>query len=354
MAQSAKEMTAILSASAKMDKKKTDIETSHDRVEFKLGKGGKFLNLKVGGVKLFPIRAQALKGMCARLDVPYEMAKYADRHDYLKELLPILNAQNEKQGIRDLFVRTISGEVRHFASGQYMCIDNTYVAGAVSAWCKENDFNLHKSSYVSADDLVLHISTPKAGEVETIGKGDKHQSGFCVRNNEVGEQSMAVNGFVLRLVCTNGMVVPIEFNLAKRRHRGSRVLEMDEIHDQIVQAINSAGSMLGKIKSLHGLSCKWKSWQNPLVFAAKATNLAIFHAHAWAVLYAKEKEDSPYLLVQSLTNLASNHLKGEAAHEVMVKAGELVYNTFPWNVNRVASDALIRRYIPEEVLVELA
>lgn len=80
-------------------------------------------------------------------------------------------------------------------------------------------------------------------------ENDKHRPGFAFRNSEVGAAALSVDDFWLRLVCSNGLMVPVG---GKRLlYRTHRAIEDEQLAAAMVIALSrlpkrwdSIGSML--------------------------------------------------------------------------------------------------------------
>lgn len=144
--------------------------------------------------------------------------KYYDRMQKAEELM--LLADNVNAWIDDKemrFIRTLNGEVRAILSDRYLVLDHMKAIkhaavkagelGAVMADCHLTDTRL----YVKM--VVPH-------ETWQIRKGDHHIRGIVFSNSEVGAGSFKAEPFVMRLVCTNGM---IGMDKLARVHLGSKM-----------------------------------------------------------------------------------------------------------------------------------
>ena len=115
-------------------------------------------------------------------------------------------------------VRTMDGDARAFLSDRFRPIDNWEVLEAVLPVIADFPVEI-MGSEVTERKLYLKVAFPSVqGE---IVKGDPVQAGIIVRNSEIGVGRFDISAFVLRLVCTNGMVGE---SIVGRSHLG-RVLD---------------------------------------------------------------------------------------------------------------------------------
>jgi hypothetical protein len=70
--------------------------------------------------------------------------------------------------------------------------------------------------------------------------GQEHYFGFKVRNSEVGARALSISTWLVRLICTNGMVTGIKENLLKIRHFKINQENIKELLKDVVQQILKA------------------------------------------------------------------------------------------------------------------
>ena len=63
--------------------------------------------------------------------------------------------------------------------------------------------------------------------------GDRFRPGLSISNSEVGLSSLSIAAFVLRLICTNGMVSKTQV-AASYRHVSSKILTEMVLMDRII------------------------------------------------------------------------------------------------------------------------
>lgn len=103
-------------------------------------------------------------------------------------------------------VRTLDGKARAFLSNRYKRIDNhETLAHAITALQNADTEVKIESSDVTDTNLYMKAVFPRIeGDVKV---GDTVQAGLILRNSEVGSGKLAVEPFIKRLVCLNGMAV---------------------------------------------------------------------------------------------------------------------------------------------------
>ena len=74
----------------------------------------------------------------------------------------------------------------------------------------------------SVNEQLMMVNIPDSRETFTVN-GDKMTPGISMANSEVGLAALSIGAFVLRLVCTNGMVSKTQVS-ASYRHVSGRIL----------------------------------------------------------------------------------------------------------------------------------
>lgn len=162
-----------------------------------------------------------------RLGVP---ARYYDR---MRTEAPALLAENvntwfAKKPERRM-IRTINDNGRAFLSDRYQRIEHEDAANAVLPVFAEHPGLQVVSCEMTESRLYIKAVYPKIqGEVK---KGDVVQAGIIVRNSEIGLGALSAQGFIERLVCTNGMVVPDSG--IRAHHVGGRAAVGDAVFEML-------------------------------------------------------------------------------------------------------------------------
>ena len=130
-------------------------------------------------------------------------------YDKMQTELPSLLAQNvngwlgERDGRQT--IRTLDGNARAYLSDRYRRIDNYEIATATLPIIAEIDGVKIESCEVTENRMYLKAVNRRL-EAEVV-PGDVVQAGILISNSEVGLGSVSVMPLVMRLVCSNGMVI---------------------------------------------------------------------------------------------------------------------------------------------------
>lgn len=124
-------------------------------------------------------------------------------------------------------VRTVDGKARAFLSNRYRMLDYEDMAEAIFPIIAEMD-TPHVSGEITETRLYIKVLLPKI-QATVPEVGDIVQSGFIIKNSEVGLGSISVDPLIYTLACKNGMVVPKQG--MKRYHVGRAAQTMEEAYE---------------------------------------------------------------------------------------------------------------------------
>jgi hypothetical protein len=80
--------------------------------------------------------------------------------------------------------------------------------------------------------------------------GDKFKPGISISNSEVGLASLSISAFVLRLVCTNGLVAKSDVS-ASYRHVSTKILSE---FPQVLDAVSMNWETAITVQAVHGIT----------------------------------------------------------------------------------------------------
>ena len=184
------------------------------------------------------LRNMAQQSICYRLGIPI---------NYLRKCPPDLQRnhlnywmKNEKR--EKLFFRFDGDEIRSIFTPRYIPTDNKQILDRLL------DLGYRPNTRVqcSLDDEFMLVSLPDERESFRVN-GDRMTPGIAVSNSEVGLASLSISAFILRLVCTNGMVSKTSFS-ASYRHVSAKLLS------NLPGVLNSLRSGVGQQKERFAIS----------------------------------------------------------------------------------------------------
>lgn len=178
-----------------------------------------------------PATRFAHKQVAARTGIP---KAYYDR---MRDAAPALLADNINHWWNSepetRLVRTVGsngdGRVRAFLSDRFRILDN--LDFLTTTFEAAEPFNAQvRNAHVTDDRLYVQLVTPRIMDIPKR-RGDAVQLGITVRNSEVGDGRVTVQPWLLRLVCLNGMVAPVNY---KKTHLGS-TLDIGILSDETIR-----------------------------------------------------------------------------------------------------------------------
>jgi len=161
-------------------------------------------------LEVMPLTDWAHSQVSNKLDIPL---KYYRK---MREQAPELLARNINEWLptpnkeliskpkdRKLLLRTLDGEVRAVLSDRYKILDNHDLLLKSLEEFREVGAELHRAD-LTQNHMYIKAIVPHT--VEEIRQGDTVVPGVIIQNSEVGAGAFKVMPFMLRQVCSNGMI----------------------------------------------------------------------------------------------------------------------------------------------------
>jgi len=161
-------------------------------------------------LQVMPLTDWAHSQVSAKLDIPL---KYYRR---MREQAPVLLAQNINEWLptpnkklisnpkdRKLLLRTLDGNVRAVLSDRYKIMDNHDLLLKSLEEFREVGAELHRAD-LTQNHMYIKAIVPHT--IQEIRQGDTVVPGVIIQNSEVGAGAFKVMPFMLRQICSNGMI----------------------------------------------------------------------------------------------------------------------------------------------------
>jgi hypothetical protein len=184
------------------------------------------------------IRPVAQRSISNRLGIPYP---------YLRRCPADVQALNLNHWIKQekndqLLFRFDGQDVRAVFTTKYIPVDNFEVCERLDSlgYGPGTEVQCH------LDPEFMSLSIPDGAKAFDIN-GDKFKPGISISNSEVGLASLSIAAFVLRLICTNGLVSKSDVS-ASYRHVSTKILS------EFPQVLDKVSYELGTKKSQFKLS----------------------------------------------------------------------------------------------------
>lgn len=125
----------------------------------------------------------------------------------------------QKEG-KEYLLRFDGDQVRAVFTTRYRPVDNHDVLNRLL------DLGFREEDEVQGycDPGFMSVSIPNWDKGVTL-KGDRQVPGISIANSEIGISSLKIAAFFLRLVCTNGLVIPVQGESRGYRHVSATLLQ---------------------------------------------------------------------------------------------------------------------------------
>ena len=170
------------------------------------------------------LRTVAQRSIAWRLGIPF---------NYLQKCPPEMQAEQMNHWIKEekreqLFIRFDDQDVRAIFTPRYKPVDNFEVLARLD----EMGYTPDTQVQCHHDAEFMLLSIPDGKRSFKIN-GDKMTPGISISNSEVGLASLSISAFILRMVCTNGMVAKTEIS-ASYRHVSKKILtELPQVFERV-------------------------------------------------------------------------------------------------------------------------
>jgi hypothetical protein len=160
------------------------------------------------------LRPVAQRAISNRLGIPYPYLRRCPADVQALNLNHWITLERNEQ----LLFRFDGGDVRAVFTTKYIPVDNFEIMERLDTMGYKPETEVQ--CYLDPEFLSLSIPDgKKAFEID----GDRFKPGISISNSEVGLASLSIAAFVLRLVCSNGLVAKSEVS-ASYRHVSTKIL----------------------------------------------------------------------------------------------------------------------------------
>jgi hypothetical protein len=259
-----------------------------------------------------PLRTIAQRSIAWRLGIPF---------NYLQKCPPDLQAEQMQYWLKhekndQLFFRFDGPEVRAVFTPKYKPVDNFEVIERLDSMGHSADTPVQ----CRLDGEFMSLSIIDGKRAFDIN-GDRFRPGLSISNSEVGLASLSIAAFVLRLICTNGMVSKTQV-AASYRHVSSKILT------EMPQVLEKVSMELGQQKNQLQLSVN-SPVDNPVAtlesfnrqFQLKEPERQAVIEWAWS----QKAGDTMYHVVNTYTKTAQfEGLPAESSHRLQSVGGNVL------------------------------
>jgi len=257
------------------------------------------------------VRPVAQRSISNRLGIPYQ---------YLKKCPEDIQADNLNYWIKhernsELFFRFDGDDIRAIFTTKYVPVDN------FEALFKLDQLGYKPETKVqcSIDPEFMSLSIPDGKQSFSIN-GDKFTPGISISNSEVGLASLSISAFVLRLVCTNGLISKTQES-SSYRHISTKILE------EFPDVLEKVSLELGNKREMFRLSMD-SSVDNPegtMVSFNRQFQLNKIEQEAVDWGWAHDVGETMFHIIQAYTKGAQfNNLSAESSFKLQRTGGNIL------------------------------
>jgi hypothetical protein len=179
------------------------------------------LLLKVSNKGAWPLTEWAHSQLAEKLEIP---KRYYDRMRESKKFELLSENINAWLGGKRRLIRILNGRIRAILSDKYRIIDNyDLVFLALDEFKRKETVEIYR---IDLTETMLYLKAIDRTLTDSVKDEDIIYGGLIIRNSEVGASALRIEPFILRRICSNGLI--LEHSL-KKIHLGRQTLEINEI-----------------------------------------------------------------------------------------------------------------------------
>jgi hypothetical protein len=180
------------------------------------------LKLAIPDYGEYPLTDWAHSQLADKLGIPrkyYQKMMDSEKFQLLAENVNAWLSEEERK-----LIRILDGRIRAFLSDRYKMMDNyDLVFLTLDEFKRKGNVEIYR---IDLTETMLYLKAIDRTLTALIRDGDIVHGGLIVRNSEVGASALRIEPFMLRRVCSNGLILQ---HSLKRIHLGRQTLEVGEI-----------------------------------------------------------------------------------------------------------------------------
>jgi hypothetical protein len=257
------------------------------------------------------MRTMAQRSIAWRLGIPFNYLQRCPSELQANQMNYWIKSEKREQ----LFIRFDGEEVRAIFTVRYRPMDNFEILARLD----EMGYTPDTQVQCHHDAEFMLLSIPNGKRSFKIN-GDKMTPGIAISNSEVGLASLSVSAFLLRLICTNGLLAKTEIS-ASYRHVSTKILT------ELPQVFAKVADGLGKQKDRLKLSLE-SPVADPLATIESSTRQFALgerekEAVAWA--WPQEAGETMFHVINAYTRAAAMEgLPAESSFRLQRIGGEVL------------------------------
>jgi hypothetical protein len=269
----------------------------------------------IGGVSV-EILPQGQKLLANRLGVPFS---------YLNRCSPELQRTNlqywleQERKVRENFFLRFNREkqIRACFSNKYTAIDNREILAKML----DLGYRPEQEIQYMLDDGMMVVKMLEEARVFEVALKDTLVPGFSIGNSEIGFQALCIECFFLRIICTNGLIVPVSAGQSRFKHISRRAFEALPETIQMVAASSSHQQAQMFIAVNTPVSNPFQSIES----FSKRFNLTLAEGELVKASFAQEPGETLWSVIQAFTGAAkAPDLSVEASYRLERVGGQIL------------------------------
>ena len=265
------------------------------------------------GVEVLP---QAQRLLSSRLRVPFS---------YLERCPADLQAENlnhwlkEERKQRETFFLRFNGQKddRAVFTDRYTAIDNREILSKML----DLGYRPEQEIQYMLDDGMMVVKVLEHARVFEVALKDTLVPGFSISNSEIGFQALCIECFFLRLICTNGLVVPVSAGQSRFKHISRKAFEALPETIQMV----AASSNRQQAQMFISVNTPVSNPIQTIESFNKRFGLTVAEGELVKASFAQEPGENMWSVIQAFTGSArSPELTVEAAYRLERVSGQIL------------------------------
>ena len=171
--------------------------------------------------------------------------------------------------------------------------------------------------HLDGEFMLLNVLN---GHEEFSINGDRMKPGISISNSEVGLASLSLSAFILRLVCTNGLIAKTQVG-ASYRHVSRKIL------NEFPETLNKVSDELGRQRDRFRLSLESRVENPPATIESFNRQFQLSEKEREAVTWGwpQEAGDTMFHIVNAYTRAAQfDGLRAESGYRLQKVSGDIL------------------------------
>lgn len=196
---------------------------------------------------IFVPNKNAHNQMSEKLNIPHKF--YERMRTSHPDILADVGNKLMQRENQSLFIRTVGERARAVLSDRYTPIDNYELLEKAILPQLLSNGGLENYGVVSATvtEEKMHIKVVSNLHTGEVAPGDVFQAGFIISNSEVGLSSVSLSFFMLRLLCSNGLIGE---SLMRKYHIGARESVSENVQISKRTKVLDNASILSRVRDV--------------------------------------------------------------------------------------------------------